>query len=112
LARWTRAVLAICEGLAPKWREHNRVRCRAPIPRRAANVSTDAPSLSNAPSLMISRIARSAVAREPFQAGENGAVSGRQRRHGRKPAASAAAALGKKRTFIARAGRTGQTGRQ
>ena len=32
--------------------------------------------------------------REPFQAGENGADSGRQRRHGRKPAASAAAADG------------------
>jgi hypothetical protein len=43
---------------------------------------------------------------------ENGAVSGRHLRHGRKPAASAEAADGKNITFLARAGRTGQTGLQ
>ena len=58
------------------------------------------------------RIARVTVAPEPRQAGENGAVSGRQRRQGRKPACSAAAALGKNRTFRDCAGFTGQTGRQ
>jgi len=58
------------------------------------------------------RIARSTVVREPFQAGENGAVSGRQRRQGRYPAASAAAADGKNSTLRPRAGRTGHTGRQ
>ena len=47
--------------------------------------------------------------REPCQAGENGAVSGRQRKHGRKPAASAAAAVGQNVTFLPCAGRTGQT---
>src|SRR5262249_22927539 len=48
--------------------------------------------------LVASRIrctALSTVARVPFQAGQNGAVSGRQRRQGRSPASSAAAALGK-----------------
>jgi hypothetical protein len=48
----------------------------------------------------------------PIQALEKGAVSGRQRRHGRKPAVSAAAADGKNETLADRAGRSGQTGRQ
>ena len=52
-----------------------------------------APLPSNAPRA-ISRNPRATVVRVPFHAGENGAVSGRQRRHGRKPAASAAAAEG------------------
>jgi hypothetical protein len=60
----------------------------------------------------MSRSARSTVARLPIQALEKGAASGRQRRHGRKPAASAAAADGKNETLADRAGRTGQTGRQ
>jgi hypothetical protein len=59
-----------------------------------------------------SKGSRSTVVREPFHAGENGAVSGRHLRHGRKPAASAEAADGKNITFLARAGRTGQTGLQ
>jgi hypothetical protein len=72
---------------------NNRARWRAPIPTRSAKPSTEAPSSSSAPS-SISRKARSTVVREPFHAGQNGAVSGRQRRQGRKPAASAAAADG------------------
>ena len=46
----------------------------------------------------MSRSARLTVARLPIQVLEKGAVSGRQRRHGRKPAASAAAADGKNET--------------
>jgi hypothetical protein len=60
----------------------------------------------------MSRSARSTVARLPIQALQKGAVSGRQRRQGRKPAVSAAAADGKNETLADRAGRTGQTGRQ
>ena len=56
-----------------------------PTPRLAASTSTGA--RSSAPSL-ISRTARSTVANEPFHAGENGAVSGRQRKHGRLAAAA------------------------
>jgi hypothetical protein len=52
------------------------------------------------------------VAALPCHAGLPGAVSGRQRRQGRKPALSAAAAVGKKTTFSDRAGFTGQVGRQ
>jgi hypothetical protein len=59
----------------------------------------------------MSRSARSTVVRLPIQALENGAVSGRQRKQGRKPAVSAAAADGKNETLADR-GRAGQTGRQ
>ena len=45
-------------------------------------------------------------------AGVPGDDSGRQRRHGRKPAASAAAAVGKYRTCSSFGARTGQIGRQ
>jgi hypothetical protein len=48
----------------------------------------------------------------PSQAGVPGAASGRQRRHGRKPAASAAAAVGKYLTCSSFAARVGQIGRQ
>jgi len=41
-----------------------------------------------------------------------GASSGRQRRHGRKPARSAAAAVAKKRQFFCCGVRTAQIGRQ
>lgn len=41
-----------------------------------------------------------------------GASSGRQRRHGRKPAFSAAAAEAKKRQFFCSGVRTAQIGRQ
>ena len=50
------------------------------MPSRSASASTLASS--SAPSLT-RRIARSTVASDPFQAGEKGAVSGRQRRQGR-----------------------------
>ena len=58
------------------------------------------------------RSARETVAAVPRYAALPGAVSGRHRRQGRKPAVSAAAAVGKKITLGDRAGRTGQTGRQ
>jgi hypothetical protein len=60
----------------------------------------------------MSRRARETDAPAPFQAGVPGAASGRHRRHGRKPARSAAAAVGKKTTFRDLAGFTGQVGRQ
>ena len=58
------------------------------------------------------RSARETVAAAPFHAGVPGAVSGRQRRHGRKPARSAAAAVAKNMTFLDCAGFTGHVGRQ
>ncbi len=60
----------------------------------------------------MSRSARETVAAEPCHAGVPGAVSGRHRKHGRKPARSAAAAVGKKTTLDDLAGLTGQMGRQ
>jgi len=60
----------------------------------------------------MSRSARDTLAPAPRQAGVPGAASGRQRRQGRKPARSAAAAVGKKTTLRDCAGFTGQTGRQ
>jgi hypothetical protein len=60
----------------------------------------------------MSRSPRDTVAAAPRQAGVPGAVSGRQRKQGRKPARSAAAAVGKKTTLRDRAGLTGQVGRQ
>src|SRR5215467_11187442 len=50
----------------------------------------------------MSRSALSTVALLPIHALQNGAVSGRHRRHGRKPAASAAAADGKNETLADR----------
>ncbi len=52
------------------------------------------------------------VAEVPCQAGVPGEVSGRQRRQGRKPAASAAAAQAKNAQFSGRGVRAGHTGRQ
>ena len=49
---------------------------------------------------------------EPAHAGVPGDVSGRHRRHGRKPADSAAAEHAKNRTFLRMGVRAGQTGRQ
>jgi len=60
----------------------------------------------------MSRIARETVVAAPFHAGVPGAVSGRHRKHGRKPARSAAAAVGKNTTLRDLAGLTGQVGRQ
>jgi hypothetical protein len=60
------------------------------MPRRSASPATS--PTSSAPA-SISFSARPTVARVPFQASENGAVSGLQRRQGRNPSASAAAAL-------------------
>jgi len=58
------------------------------------------------------RSARLTDAAAPRQAGVPGAVSGRHRKHGRKPARSAAAAVGKNTTLRDLAGFTGQVGRQ
>src|SRR2546427_316883 len=76
----------------------------------SARPSTVAASSRNPRSM--SRSARETLAAAPCHAGVPGAVSGRQRRQGRKPARSAAAAVGKKTTLRDRAGFTGQVGRQ
>lgn len=60
----------------------------------------------------MSRSARDTLATVPSQAGVPGAVSGRQRKQGRKPAASAAAAAGKKRQFSRFGVGAGHTGLQ
>jgi hypothetical protein len=88
---------------------NRRTRCRSPIPSRPASSPTFAFAPSSAP-LQIRRRPRATVVREPFQVGENGAVSGRQRRQGRNPAASAAAADGKNRTLPDCAGAPGTPG--
>ena len=56
--------------------------------------------------------ARVTVLEVPRQTARSGAVSGRQRRQGRKPASCAAAADGKKMTFSGFGVRAGQIGRQ
>jgi hypothetical protein len=109
-ARRTRWVVATAAGEAPAWRRNSRRRCRAVIPSVSARSATLA-SLSRNPR-SISRSARDTVAAAPRHAGVPGAASGRQRRHGRNPARSAAAAVGKNTTFPDLAGLTGQVGRQ
>jgi len=80
-------------------------------PDAEARGSSDAVTRSSAP-CSISFSARSTVLRVPFHAGHHGATSGRQRRQGRYPAASAAGALGRKDTLRVAAGRAGQIGLQ
>ena len=91
-AKWRRRVFATASGGAPTWATNRRCRWRGPMPSRAASASTE-PS-SSAPS-WTSASARLTTAEVPSQAGVPGAASGRQRRHGRKPASPAAAAVGK-----------------
>jgi len=110
LARCTRRVVATAAGEAPVCRMNSRRRWRGVMPSVSARSSTVLPSSRNPRS--ISRRARDTVAAAPCQAGDPGAVSGRQRRQGRKPARSAAAAVGKKVTLRDWAGFTGHTGRQ
>jgi hypothetical protein len=109
LATWTLRVEASSVGVAPAWRRNRRSMWRGPTPSFSANAPTE--PRSRKPS-SIRRMPRATVVAVPCQAGLPGAVSGRQRRHGRKPARSAAAAVGKNTTFLDFAGLTGQTGRQ
>src|SRR5947207_2211155 len=109
LARCTRRVAATELGDAPACRRNRRRRCRGPTPSVSASASTD---FSSRKPRSISLSARETVAAAPRHAGVPGAVSGRQRKHGRNPARSAAAAVGKNTTFRDRAGRTGHVGRQ
>lgn len=60
----------------------------------------------------MSATARATVLAVPRQPAAPGASSGRQRRQGRNPACSAAAALAKKMQLSRRGVRAGQTGRQ
>jgi hypothetical protein len=68
-------------------------------------------ALADAP-ISMSASARATVFDVPRQAPRSGAVSGRQRRHGRNPASCAAAAEGWKTTFLVCGVRAGQIGRQ
>ncbi len=60
----------------------------------------------------MSASARETVFDVPFHDARSGAVSGRQRRQGRKPASCAAAADAKKRQFSIFGDLAGQIGRQ
>jgi hypothetical protein len=87
-------------GGHPKARVKRRRRCRGVMPMRDAIPSS--PSSSKTPASMRSAASRDRRASSPAAAAvPEGAVSGRQRRQGRNPACSAAAALGKKRQFAA-----------
>ena len=111
LANSTRRVCATAIGEAPRCCWNSRRNCRPPTPSRSASASTPASLSSSAPSA-ISFIARDTVLDEPRQKARSGAVSGRQRRQGRKPASCAAAAEAKKRQFSNLGVRAGQIGRQ
>ncbi len=109
-AVWARRLRASVSGPTPNSATSVRCRCRsltASVPARAATPS----SWSQAPSA-ISRRARPARSARTFQSGEPGTLSGRHRRQVRNPAASAAAATRKKRTFSGFGVRAGQIGRQ
>ena len=69
-------------------------------------------AILDADHIRVSIDARDTVTEVPSHAGVPGAFSGRQRRHGRNPAASAAAAHSKNRVFSRRGVRAGQIGRQ
>jgi hypothetical protein len=69
------------------------------------------PAESSAPASIRVK-ARETVFDVPRHDPRAGEISGRQRKHGRKPASCAAAADGKKRTFSRLGVRAGQIGRQ
>ena len=92
LAKWRRCGCATALGVAPMCLRNSRRRCREPMPRRSASISTPPSSRPLSP---INRSARETVLGVPSQAGVPGEHSGRQRRHGRNPASAAAAAVEK-----------------
>ena len=79
-------------------------------PRCAPPAPPAAPPSSAPPSISLS--ARETVTDVPRQASRSGELSGRHRRHGRKPASCAAAAVRTKRQFASFGGLAGQIGRQ
>ena len=85
-ANCRRVVCTTAIGDAPRCAWKSRSRWRGPTPRRRASAARLC--RCGAPSV-IRRRARLTVADAPFQAGVPGAASGRQRRHARKPAATA-----------------------
>jgi hypothetical protein len=109
LASSSRCVCAYSIGETPNSASKTRRRCRSETPTRAASRSI--PPSSITPDSM--RSTAPCARREPASiAAWPGASSGRQRRHGRNPRASAAAALAKNRQFSRRGMRTLHTGRQ
>lgn len=92
-----RHVTATCRGFASTCLMNKCDRCRGPMPRQAARSSTDCPSRK--PSL-IRRRPRFTVVAVPRHSGLPGALSGRQRKHGRNSTLSAAAAVGTKKLFL------------
>lgn len=83
LAKGKRRVCATAIGVAPKCLKNRRRRWREPTPSRWAKTSTPP---SSSPLSPIRRRARETVFEVPSRAGVPGERSGRQRRHGRKPA--------------------------
>ena len=100
--RWTRP---------PRVVSKSRRNWRSPMPTRVARASTVPSSRSRKPSA-ISANARETVFEVPRQQASSGEISGRQRRHARKPASCAAAEVGKNRQFSRLGVRAGQIGRQ
>ena len=80
------------DGEAPRCCWNSRRSWRSPTPEPLGE-AVDVARPSSAP-VSISASARDTVFDVPRQAPRSGEVSGRQRRHGRKPASCAAAAVG------------------
>ena len=108
-AVWARWARARANGPAPTSARRCRSTWRVLYPSWSDNPVT--PSRSTTPSAM-SRMALATMSRRTFHSGDPGEASGRQRLQARKPACCAAAAVGRKRRFRAKGGRTGQLGRQ
>ena len=105
----SRCVCAYSTGETPNSVSNTRRRCLSDTPTRPA--SRARPPSSITPD-SIRSTAPCASRDDASIAAWPGASSGRQRRHGRNPRASAAAALAKNRQFSLRGMRTLHTGRQ
>ena len=102
LANSTRRVCATAIGEAPRCCRNSRRSCRSPTPSRSASASTSAVAVERAVRDQAPAPARP-CSRCRARRRDPGAVSGRQRRQGRKPASCAAAAVG--RSAVLRLGR-------
>jgi hypothetical protein len=105
----SRVVLASASGPAPSSASSSLRRCRSVTASLSASPVT--PCSSTYPSV-ISLTALAARSARTFHSGEPGLASGRQRRHARNPAASAAPGCGKNRMLSLAGVRAGQIGRQ
>src|SRR6516225_6410398 len=103
------ARLRHCAGRGSQVTQKETPKMARPNAKVSARASTPP---SSRPVSLINRKARETVFCVPAHAGVPGEDSGRQRKHGRKPASAAAAALGKYRMFFSCEVRPRQTGRQ